>query len=1673
MAENIFLGLQPYTEDDAYRFKGRAEESQELFRLVVRNDFTVCYAESGEGKTSLLNAGVFPLLRENMYFPITITFTSDDYQVTPDSFDSIIDRCINDSVAEYNEKNKGVNVEYKLFSTDFQGLDCQAELQRELSKYSWWKLRNYKPQAMGLTFIPVFIFDQFEEVFNMPGSIVWTKKFFDWLEDVSSDTCPEDIAKKVRTIIGDKTAFPAIKEEKGFKAVFSLRKEFIGELDYWGMQRCFIPALKDNRYCLKPLTCKGAKKVMAQLARFDSNQIEQVLTYFVQQYTREPKKTIEENLPVIPALLLSVVGDSWEKNPAYFVNMGADAVAQSLNVVLEKFYDDTIADVVSKLSANKNIQQSARIHNNIDSAMLALVDANGKRVRAKTTSSVLSQMNFDAQYKKVLSDYRIIKVSKIDGEDYVELVHDKMADVVYRRRIVRSEVHSNKRYRVVAFGIALVAIVILAFALFHVDNNSTHPFFSSNYGYTTSTINGGALSGNQSIECLRLLNPAYTEIKNCSNLEMIEVQYVGGYDEPLFLNVFNCPSLRNIKLNKGVTTIGCLNIDGSPYLNSIKLPSTLYHIEYGALPDNGDIKFDLSQSNSTRFLWENDCLWEYVDNDDIYDLRYVKSPRYRNVIIFPDSLRKINHNYYNAKKSEYNFSIDNNTLHFVYLKDSILNLTDERFANVTKVDWGNNRNAVKEIILSQRVDSIDFSYCRSLQKIVFADSSSLKINYKSFNGCDKLDSIIFGHYQNGLPQVAFSNARSLKYVKLPVLAELEANPYGGVHLPHFQTEIQDNSCFKKEYGVTFWKDVAFSSESDDYTESEFTNSIYFIKSGVLNKKNEDGTCSIVDIPSSVDFRRLRGMRMSDNQKYAGESITKIGNNVFFITPDVRRIVDGGNSILITFITEYSGTFMTSHHTDIEYLKEICDYRWFVNRVEDLMNIEEVHTLSRLPDDISTDGVAPASRLVAILPESIKKNATLFVPMGSRKYYLNHPLYSGYKEILEDDYLFHFYQTIKYIFLSSFPLFWVAGYPVYIALLVLILFLIISILVWRKLKNKDSLVLFLLKLLISISIWFFVYWNVNYRFNSAYNWDLVFSNIIALILAIVIFTILSFPRQVITFLLNLWAHTLASIKIIGQFAKQNLKWICLFIILVFFGVCVFFINENNKNKLADIQELRLAGCYAEAAVMAHTLLPRHRQLNVNNPNDVSLSLQYQDALYKILRDDFSFSTVDKNWWDAHPLNRKINNSQNDFICLSKLILSPILVDASEYYDTKYYRTGPRVGFISCISLKDCGQLLEVWDRERNCAIDTLWTEDYTKIRMNHRSGELLIPILPNLYEVRNSELEIIDTIPGKDIVISSDDKWIFILLSQEIDTTTIIGTLGGKWHKTKFRSELIEIRNDQLEVIDTIFSQSPLFYRNYISLPQGPNKYIYPTRSDVCQVRDEQMHIIEEIPLRSDFARFAHNGKYLLTGNVNEENHYVVDITIYRDDMPIDSFRIPRVSEFENIKISYDGRSLISDFSNGDSPFAMGFQIRYLLTGQKDSLFTQNYAVSEDGRWVVYDNMSPHKLIIKNLGNSKMTEISSPSVGARINYFKRSMINSIKSNRYIVCDEQKIIYDLNNPVSTLIKFNGDMSKVMLVEAEEKYPTYNIRHTKARYYLAPTREQLKILEEDYEKVKKMVK
>ena len=69
-AERPWPGLLPFGEDSRMYFHGREAETDELFRLIEREPLTVLFGQSGLGKSSLLNAGVFPNLRRAGYLPV-------------------------------------------------------------------------------------------------------------------------------------------------------------------------------------------------------------------------------------------------------------------------------------------------------------------------------------------------------------------------------------------------------------------------------------------------------------------------------------------------------------------------------------------------------------------------------------------------------------------------------------------------------------------------------------------------------------------------------------------------------------------------------------------------------------------------------------------------------------------------------------------------------------------------------------------------------------------------------------------------------------------------------------------------------------------------------------------------------------------------------------------------------------------------------------------------------------------------------------------------------------------------------------------------------------------------------------------------------------------------------------------------------------------------------------------------------------------------------------------------------------------------------------------------------------------------------------------------------------------------------------------------------------------
>jgi WD40 repeat protein len=69
MAEELqpYVGPRPFEESNRHLFFGRDGEANELMSLVVAHPAVLVYAQSGAGKTSILNAKLIPLLKEQGY----------------------------------------------------------------------------------------------------------------------------------------------------------------------------------------------------------------------------------------------------------------------------------------------------------------------------------------------------------------------------------------------------------------------------------------------------------------------------------------------------------------------------------------------------------------------------------------------------------------------------------------------------------------------------------------------------------------------------------------------------------------------------------------------------------------------------------------------------------------------------------------------------------------------------------------------------------------------------------------------------------------------------------------------------------------------------------------------------------------------------------------------------------------------------------------------------------------------------------------------------------------------------------------------------------------------------------------------------------------------------------------------------------------------------------------------------------------------------------------------------------------------------------------------------------------------------------------------------------------------------------------------------------------------
>jgi len=143
-ADSPWPGLAAFREQDQEFFCGRDAEIAELHRLVMREQVTLLFGLAGLGKTSLLQAGLFPRLREENLLPVPIRL---------DHSDGAAPLASQVKVAIAGEA-KAHQIEAP---ASVEGESLWAHFHRVGSDY--WSERNR-------LVVPVLVFDQFEEIFT-------------------------------------------------------------------------------------------------------------------------------------------------------------------------------------------------------------------------------------------------------------------------------------------------------------------------------------------------------------------------------------------------------------------------------------------------------------------------------------------------------------------------------------------------------------------------------------------------------------------------------------------------------------------------------------------------------------------------------------------------------------------------------------------------------------------------------------------------------------------------------------------------------------------------------------------------------------------------------------------------------------------------------------------------------------------------------------------------------------------------------------------------------------------------------------------------------------------------------------------------------------------------------------------------------------------------------------------------------------------------------------------------------------------------------------------------------------------------------------------------------------------------------------------------------------------
>lgn len=443
-SKNPWLGLKTYEEGDV--IYGRVQEIKELSQDILYNVQTVIYGKSGIGKSSILNAGIFPIIRRHNYFPVMIRLVHRETQL---SYTEQIYNAVFKNLKTLRKQQ--LDAEGKTVIKTVEGSYREIVPVINPEHEGLWEFfhRHEFFDENGTPIKPILVIDQFEEIFTLTAETERTEivnHFFNELADLINDIKPDYIYQtqeqdKVEALVAnierksinsdnDELLFEEDEEEvtvdknrylteNNCHIVISIREDF---LSYLERNIDNIPLLKHNRFCLKPLSedqaanvimnpCPGlisvsvAKDIISKITGVDSDLFE---------INDIPEIEVDS---AILSLFLSEIYDKAEGGV-----ITKEIVEAYGEDIIQGFYERTI----QKVSTNC-----------IEYLERRLITDEGRRDnidKNRALRHAVTQAELD-----ILKEARLVREFPWNNEMRIEFIHDVLCDIIVQRRDERKK----------------------------------------------------------------------------------------------------------------------------------------------------------------------------------------------------------------------------------------------------------------------------------------------------------------------------------------------------------------------------------------------------------------------------------------------------------------------------------------------------------------------------------------------------------------------------------------------------------------------------------------------------------------------------------------------------------------------------------------------------------------------------------------------------------------------------------------------------------------------------------------------------------------------------------------------------------------------------------------------------------------------------------------------------------------------------------------------------------------------------------------------------------------------------------------------------------------------------------------------------------------------------------